>query len=92
LVDDAFISQVPLDKVRQFVQWLLTYESLARSIGLTKRFTDVQSIFQNIQGWGTSKLQILVIAATEDELMGARLMGGMAGKYSAGIKRISSCN
>jgi pimeloyl-ACP methyl ester carboxylesterase len=91
LVHAAFFSQAfPLDKVREFAQRMPKYESLAWPIGMMKRFTDVPSVLQNIQGWGSSASRILIMAATEDKLMGVRLMEDVAGEYRAGIKRLSS--
>jgi hypothetical protein len=57
---------------------------------MMKRFTDVPCILRNIQGWGTSQSRIMVMAGTEDKLMGVKLMEDMAREYRYGIEKLSS--
>jgi hypothetical protein len=66
-----------------------SYESLAWPLGMMKRFTHVPSILQNIQGWGISPSRIMIMAGTEDKLMGVKLMKDMAEEYREGVKTLS---
>jgi hypothetical protein len=89
LIYNAFFGQAfPREKVGEFARQMPNYESLAWPIGMMKRFTDVPSILRNIQGWGTSTSRIMVMAGTEDKLMGVKLMMDMADEYGEGIQQL----
>lgn len=66
------------------------YESMAWPIGMMKRFTDMRSILENIQGWGTSPSRVMVMAGAEDKLMGTKLMMDVACEYRKGVEELSS--
>lgn len=90
LVYNAFFGPAfPRDKVREFAQQMPNYESIAWPIGMMKRFTDVLSILRNIQGWRNSlSSRVMVMAGSEDKLMGVQLMRDVACEYRKGIEQL----
>jgi pimeloyl-ACP methyl ester carboxylesterase len=90
LVGNAFFGhKFPQDQVRDFAQWMSQCESMGWPVGMMNRFTNVSNILQNIQGLGSSAARIMVMAGTEDKLMGVKLMQDMAGEYRDGIRQLS---
>lgn len=90
LVHNAFFGPAtPRDKVRVFAQQMPNYESLAWPIGMMKRFTDVRNILRNLQGWRSSlSSRVMVMAGSEDKLMGVQLMRDVAYEYREGIEQL----
>ncbi|KAH8830747.1 Alpha/Beta hydrolase protein [Flagelloscypha sp. PMI_526] len=92
LVRNAFFTRAkPDNEVKDFEQYLSECESMWWPIAYMNRYTKVENILSRIAGWGSLvrgnvSQRILVVAGTEDKLMGVTLMEQMVSEYREGVR------
>lgn len=83
LVHRAFFSPAfPVARVKEFETHMPAFESILWPLGMMFPFVNTRNVLKNLLGWSTaSKERVLVLAGSEDALMGVKLMLRMAKHY-----------
>lgn len=92
LVERAFFGhEMSKERVVEFERWMPEYESLRWPIEMMKKdWIHDQGVVGSITGWdgGMGGPRIMVMAGSEDKLMGVRLMEDMARDYRRGVQTL----